>query len=327
MFDRFRDQLLTWLRVPPAPAAPAGAPGSARVFRAARNYYRLKLVGWGFGQIATLAGIAISLLFLAHFKSAADQIRHERLAAAAQAAANDNSAVQPPADENKSAERQNARAAPSHERFQLPFPFSRFFDIPTAFLHDPHNPFGHLIERSPWWLFPGIALLEFLGVAFYLIQLPVTYAFVRLEFESHWYIVTDRSLRIRWGLMTMREATMSFANIQQVTVSQGPLQRLLGLADVHVQSAGGGSKGDDDKGSARDSMHEGIFHGVDNATEIRDLILARLRQFRAAGLGDPDDASEPPLATPAAQSPASSDTLDAARTLLAEARALRQALH
>ncbi len=70
---------------------------------------------------------------------------------------------------------------------------------------------------------------------------PLTYAIRRLDVELHWYIVTDRSLRIRTGLVRLQETTMSFANLQQVEVKQGPLQRLLGLADVHVQSAGGGS--------------------------------------------------------------------------------------
>ncbi len=337
MLDAFRQRLLTLLRVPPQPAAPSGAPGSVRVFRAAPNFYRLKLGGWALGQIATFFGIVVSLVFLANFKAEADYVRSERqAAAAAQANATDpTSTINPAAPD---AEASHSDLSPEQqkglerleklERMERGWRFPiQVFNIPYAFLHDPNNPFGRLIERSPWWLFPGIALLEFVGVAFYLIQLPITYALVRLEFESHWYIVTDRSLRIRWGLVTMREATMSFANIQQVTVSQGPLQRLLGLSDVHVQSAGGGSGGNDDhKPGGRDSMHEGIFHGVANATEIRDLILARLRQFRAAGLGDPEDATAEHLTAANHLPPSSAPTVDAARALLAEARALRHAL-
>jgi len=123
---------------------------------------------------------------------------------------------------------------------------------------------------------------------------------------------------------------MSFANLQQVEVQQGPLQRLLGLADVHVQSAGGGSNHDPRHGQTEDSLHTGIFHSVDNATEIRDLILERLRHFRQAGLGDPDDHHDhavvggvPP---PREASAPDGDTLAAAHELLAEARALRSAL-
>ena len=110
---------------------------------------------------------------------------------------------------------------------------------------------------------------------------------------------------------------MSFANLQQVEVKQGPVQRLLGLADVHVRSAGGGG-GDEHKGKAGDSMHLAVFHGVDNADEIRDLILARLKSFREAGLGDPDEHSS--------AAPGDIAALTAARDLLAEVRAWRQNL-
>ena len=115
---------------------------------------------------------------------------------------------------------------------------------------------------------------------------------------------------------------MSFANVQQVTVSQNPLQRLLKLADVRVQSAGGG--GQEHGKSEEHSMHIGVFHSVDNAVEIRDLVLERLRRFRAAGLGDPDDFGALTDDKKTAVDVSSSDTLTAARELLEAARALRR---
>ena len=83
---------------------------------------------------------------------------------------------------------------------------------------------------------------------------------------------------------------MSFANLQQVEIRQGPLQRFLGLADVCVRSAGGGDPAAGPKGHGEEtSLHLGVFEGVANAVEIRDLVLDRLRKFREAGLGDPED--------------------------------------
>lgn len=315
MFDSFRNRLLSVLRVPPHPQPPLGAPGSARVFRAARNYYKFRLLGWSAGQAATLVGIVFSLTFLAEAKRVADDIVAEREAAALAASqATDPSAVVTPAAE-----------PPNRDRRRWS---GREHAIRDA-LKNPANPFGRLIERSPWWLFPLIAVIECGGILLYVLQIPVTYALVRLEFESHWYIVTDRSLRIRSGLVSMQESTMSFANLQQVTLSQGPLQRLLGIADVRVQSAGGGS-GSAGEGHARDSMHTGVFHGVDNATEVRDLILERLRLFRAAGLGDPDDHHEvgaPATSLPSQTTSAGQPALAAAQEMLSEARALRAAVH
>jgi len=136
---------------------------------------------------------------------------------------------------------------------------------------------------------------EFAAVAVFLLQLPLSYAAVRLNYEMRWYIVTDRSLRIRSGIWSVAELTMTFANIQQVNLTQGPLERMLGLADLEVTSAGGGKA--HGKEGGKDS-HAGRFEGVDDAKAIRDLILDRLRHYRDAGLGDPDEAHAP---TPDAQ--------------------------
>ena len=318
MFEKLQRALLPILRVPPEPDAPLGAPGSIRVFRAGRNFYKFKLFVWGVGQLATIAGIVFSLGLLSRLKSDAEAIRQERAAVAqasvAKAAApNETGAnvVQAPESGPQSA----TGASSGKPRMR------------EMFWHDPHNPVGRLIDRSPWWLFPLITFLEFVGVVAYLLQLPVTFALLRLEFDAHWYIVTDRSLRIRTGLITMREATMSFANVQQVTVSENPIQRLLGIADVRVQSAGGGRGGDEKGEHDNDSMHTGVFHGVDNASEIRDLILERLRQYRAAGLGDPDEHPEvAPTSISTAPAATTSDVRAAARTMLDEARALRATL-
>ena len=170
------------------------------------------------------------------------------------------------------------------------------------------------------WVVPFLLLLEFFAIASFLLSLPFTYALVKVEFEQHWYIVTDRSLRIRTGVLSLSESTMSFANLQQVEVKQGPLQRFLGLADVRVRSAGGGDHGEEEG----QPLHTGVFHSVEHAEEIRDLILARLKAFREAGLGDPQRARTVDVALEAAHG-ASAETLEAAREVLRQTRALRAA--
>ena len=180
------------------------------------------------------------------------------------------------------------------------------------------------ISPSRAWIGGLVHIAEFFALGGLLLQMPFTYFLVRLDYEMRWYIVTDRSLRIRHGVVNVREMTMTFANIQQMTIRQGPLQRLLGIADLQVRTAGGGDSGSGE-GSAghgkdeSESMHLGYFRGVDNAESIRDLILERLRRFRDAGLGDPDDASPEQQA---GSSEGDSGLLNAARDLLAETQAL-----
>jgi membrane protein YdbS with pleckstrin-like domain len=168
-----------------------------------------------------------------------------------------------------------------------------------------------------------LLMIEMIGLAALIVQAPVTYMMVRLDYEMRWYIVTDRSLRIREGVASIREMTMTFANVQNLSIEQGPIQRLLRISDLRVRTAGGGS-GDEDKehGDKEHSMHVGYLRGVDQAEKIRDSILARLRRLKDSGLGDLDDASAAHVPAPAS----GAGLLPAAREVLGECRALRRAL-
>ncbi len=182
---------------------------------------------------------------------------------------------------------------------------------------------------SMGWFVPAIAeaffVFEVLAITFLLVQLPVSFLMIVLDYEYRWYMVTDRSLRIREGVVKVQEKTMTFSNIQNVSIRQGPVQRFFGISDVEVRTAGGGAAtgGNNDQGMA-DNLHLGYFRGVDNAAEIRDAILAHLKRLRSAGLGDPDEpvAGEPGLGP----STAAGELLDAGRQVLAEVQALRRAV-
>lgn len=150
-------------------------------------------------------------------------------------------------------------------------------------------------------------------------------ALVNLDFEKRWYLVTDRSLRIREGISTVREITFTFANIQNLSVTQGPIQRMLGIADLKVETAGGGS------GVAANqhqtvglNLHTAYFRGIDNAEELKGLIGARMRGHKDSGLGDHDDhRGLPPSAAVAV--PSDEAFHAALEEVLAETRALRRA--
>jgi membrane protein YdbS with pleckstrin-like domain len=143
--------------------------------------------------------------------------------------------------------------------------------------------------------------------------LIVTFLARRINFRMRWYIVTDRSLRVRSGVFAVKELTMTYRNIQEIRVTAGPIQHALGLATVEVHAAGGGSDGKHGGGG-----HVGKLEGLSNANEIRDLMVERLRQYRDSGLGDT------PHVEPAGGGPASE--VAAAQGMLEEVRALRAVL-
>lgn len=300
MFEWVKARVLRLMRVPHEPEPPQGAPGSVRVFRAGLNHYRLRVLRWYFGQAGALIGIGFSLVFLSALEAGLDRAR-ERAASPVP-----SPTIDAPSETPEASPSPRPRTREERRRAQ-------------------ERAIARVAARTPSYVVPLIEFIEFVGILIFLLQMVITYAIVRLEFEQHWYIVTDRSLRIRTGILRLQESTMSFANIQQVEIRQGPLQRFLGLADVCVRSAGGGDPMAGAKGHGEEaSLHLGVFEGVTNAVEIRDLVIERLRRFREAGLGDPEDAR----AAGAAPYPAPSQDSalsDAIAELVAEARALRGA--
>jgi membrane protein YdbS with pleckstrin-like domain len=163
----------------------------------------------------------------------------------------------------------------------------------------------------------GLLLLLIPGIAFAIVIALRLFALalVRLDFEKRWYVVTDRSLRVREGVVIVQEMTVTFANIQNIAVSQGPIQRALGLADLRVDTAGGGAI--NAQKHPGQNLHTAWLRGVNNASEVREVIQDRLRQFKDTGLGDHDD-------RPATSPSTATAVLAALRELNHEARALRE---
>jgi len=248
--------LLGVLRVPPEPHLPAGEPGSARVFRAAPNYWRLKLAQW----LARQAFTAVGFLFILGFLQAV--------------------------------------------------PGSVTFNDKGRSRHIPTAPAMTVVHG-----------IEIFAIGFWLAQLPLSLAIIRLDYQLRWYVVTDRAARLREGVLSLTEMTFTLVNVQDIRIAQGPLQRLLGLADVELRTAGGSeaSAGPGRHGAAlSQNLHLARFRGVDNAEAIRDLVLERMKRARGAGLGDPEDPAEGPAGPFALER--------ASRQVRAESAALRAAV-
>lgn len=190
----------------------------------------------------------------------------------------------------------------------------------AAFLHT-----VLVLGRVPWGRAKGVtravkavpleAFLALEGMAWSLFLVAFVGSFLLLvwDFRCRYYILTDRCLRIQQGLWTFREQTFSLANIQDLDVHRGPLQRVLGIGDLVVRTAGGGGGEADPRGHGRAvNLHEGRLRGVADPERLRDRLLERMRAHGRPGLGE---TAPPTLGLEAA-----------ARLALAEARALREEL-
>jgi membrane protein YdbS with pleckstrin-like domain len=130
--------------------------------------------------------------------------------------------------------------------------------------------------------FSILAVLLWIG---FLSLVLISYLAIYLRFDTTWYVFSDRSMRLRRGIWIIRESTITYENIQNVKVSQGPLQRFFGVANVVVETAGGGGASQ----PGAQGMHAGLIEGVAEAADIRDAIMAKVRVANTSGLGDEPD--------------------------------------
>ena len=93
-----------------------------------------------------------------------------------------------------------------------------------------------------------IALLVWRPTIAWIVALPalvvaivpdiVAYVAIHLRYDTMWYVMTDRSLRARRGIWVILEHTITFENVQNVTVRRGPVQQLFGISSLVVETAG-----------------------------------------------------------------------------------------
>jgi membrane protein YdbS with pleckstrin-like domain len=148
-----------------------------------------------------------------------------------------------------------------------------------------------VLELLGWALMPApggtavFAVAATFIVSVTLVLMLARYFLIRIDYDMRFYVLTDRSLRIRRGAWTVEESTYTFANVQNLTLHQGPLERLLGITHLQIDTAGGSAPKGGQEG-AEALNHQGRLDGIDpeTATELRDRIL--LRGYRDAGLGD-----------------------------------------
>jgi putative membrane protein len=60
---------------------------------------------------------------------------------------------------------------------------------------------------------------------------------------TRWFI-TDDSIRLRTGVLSEKVTVVPFDRVQAIDTARGPIQRLFGVVEAQVQTAGGGKRGE-----------------------------------------------------------------------------------
>lgn len=87
----------------------------------------------------------------------------------------------------------------------------------------------------------GIAGDIFLGLILVLLILN-TFVYPIFEYKQWKYIITKDKIEFSEGIFFVKKVTIPIVRVQHIQVSQGPINRKLGLSNIMISTAGGAHK-------------------------------------------------------------------------------------
>ena len=105
---------------------------------------------------------------------------------------------------------------------------------------------------------------------------PVIYLPLWFKYRTLRYRFDDDGVSMSWGQFFQKETYLTYRRIQDIQVTRGLIQRRLGLADLQLQTASGGSGA------------EMKIEGVCNPDRLRDFLYERMRGAQGVDPGRVD---------------------------------------
>jgi len=132
----------------------------------------------------------------------------------------------------------------------------------------------------------SLAFLTFLNWLWIVIPVFLALCFVwaKLTYHFYRYELKDIGFRKESGVIIKKYVTIPYDRIQNVDISRGILARLLGLSDLHIQTAGASATVS--RYGVMGGGAEGRLPGVsvEVAEQLRDELVQRARSPRGQGL-------------------------------------------
>ncbi|MGB9719226.1 MAG: PH domain-containing protein [Candidatus Anstonellales archaeon] len=117
--------------------------------------------------------------------------------------------------------------------------------------------------------YPGIAPLVLL-VALIIVSLPY-FAWVELEYRAFRYGLGETEMRIRKGVIKTETYVVPYEKIQNINIERSPIERLLGLATLRIETAGS-NVGESDI----------LLPGVSDYRELVAMVLNKVEKAKHA---------------------------------------------
>jgi putative membrane protein len=153
-------------------------------------------------------------------------------------------------------------------------------------LRRPHpNLMKYYIVKSLYW-----GPLMFVGLLYHIFR-----------YKTLHYRFDDEGVAMGWGVLFRREIHLTYSRVQDIHLTSNIIERYLGLARVHIQTASGRAGA------------EMVIEGLRDFEAVRDHLYSRMRGLKPV----PNTAARPVQTTPAVDG-------DVAAALLATAAELRE---
>jgi membrane protein YdbS with pleckstrin-like domain len=155
---------------------------------------------------------------------------------------------------------------------------------------------------------PALLTLYIIYAVCSLVFFPFVLMFLLIKYYTLRYRFDDAGIRTSQGLINKQERVVQYARIQDLHVSRGLIERMLGLATVEIQTAAGAA------------TPELTIVGVKDYDLLRDFLYLRMRGAR---FGEHEAAPGQPAA-PGAAVPQDAEVLQLLREIRDEVRQLSE---
>lgn len=132
-------------------------------------------------------------------------------------------------------------------------------------------------------------------------------AYIRAYWKTLSYQIDEDSVDAEGGVFFTKHVTVPYSKVTNVDLTQGPFQRMVDVATIHVQTAGAGG--------AQGTQAELRLTGVKDFQDLKQIVTERAR---AEGRG-----TAPPPSEPAASEGSQKEIL---QSILQELKAMRELL-
>lgn len=131
-----------------------------------------------------------------------------------------------------------------------------------SFYNDESMP--QTLVNTVTWLVPAVLLLV----------LIIGWVWARLSYRFYKYELREDGFRKESGIIWKKYTTIPYGRIQNVEIYRGLIARILGLSDLHIQTAGGVAQ------SRYGAFSEGRLPGLSraDAEKMRDELVNRVQQ-------------------------------------------------